>query len=255
MRTLYGKVTLIAGGTSGIGLATAKAFLANGAKVVIGGRDQQRGEHAELQLRKLGDAVFHACDVTKSSSVADFVAFAVKHYGALNCAVNSAACDFKPTATHDMSCDEASHMMSTDVLGVFNCMKYEIEAMLGSGEGVIVNVSSVNGLSGAPTAAMYSAGKHAVIGLTRSTALEYIARGIRISAVCPGATDTPRRERRIVGQTDDEVRENQKQLAQTMPIGRLAKPEEIASAILWLCSPESSYVVGHSLVIDGGLHA
>ncbi len=145
--------------------------------------------------------------------------------------------------------------MSIDVLGVFNCMKYEIEAMLRSGGGTIVNVSSVNGLSGAPSASMYSAGKHAVIGLTRSAAKEYIARGVRINAVCPGATETPRRMRRTAHLTEGQLLEREEQLAQAIPIGRLARVEEIASAILWLSSPESSYVVGHSLVVDGGLLA
>jgi NAD(P)-dependent dehydrogenase (short-subunit alcohol dehydrogenase family) len=255
MPTLRDKIALIAGGTSGIGLATAKAFLAHGAKVIVGGRDRHRGEAAEKQLRDLGDAIFHVCDVTNPMSVADCVAVAVKHYGGLSCAVNSAACDFPANTTHETSNDEASHTLSTDVLGVFNCMKYEIEAMLRYGEGTIVNVSSVTGLSGTPTAAMYSAGKHAIIGLTRSAALEYIARGIRINAVCPGPTDTPRRDRRAVGQSEDEMQESNERLARAIPIGRIARPEEIANAILWLCSPESSYVVGHSLVIDGGLHA
>jgi NAD(P)-dependent dehydrogenase (short-subunit alcohol dehydrogenase family) len=252
---LHGKVALITGGTTGIGLATAKAFLANGAKVVVSARNPEQGAAAELQLREFGDAIFHKCDVTDPSSVAALVAFTAGHFGQLNCAVNSAACDSKPAATHEVSFEDASTTISTDVLGVFNCMKYEIEAMLRFGGGSIVNVSSVNGLSGVPTAAVYSAAKHAVIGLTRSAAKEYIARGVRINAVCPGATETPRRIRRMAHLTEAQLREHQEQLAQAIPIGRLARADEIASAILWLSGSESSYVVGHSLVVDGGLHA
>jgi len=225
MQDLLGKVALISGGTTGIGLAAAKAFVASGAKVVVAARNPERGIQAEQELRHLG------------------------------CAVNSAAFDSRPSATHEVLCEEAGKAISTDVLGVFNCMKYEIGTMLQSGGGTIVNISSVNGLSGAPTAAVYSAGKHAVIGLTRSMAKEYIARGIRINAVCPGATETPRRERRTAHLTSKERREDQERLSQAIPIGRLAKAEEIASAILWLSSTASSYVVGHSLVVDGGLQA
>lgn len=255
MHSLAGKVALIIGGTTGIGLASAKAFVASGAKVVIAARNPARGAAAELQLRALGDAVFHECDVSDPSSVAELVAFTVDRFGQLNCAVNSAAYDSTPAATHEISFEDASSTLATDVMGVFNCLKYEIEAMLRSGGGTIVNVSSVNGLSGVPAAALYSAGKHAIIGLTRSTAREYIGRGIRINAVCPGATETPRRARRTAHLTPEQLIEHQQQLALAIPIGRLAKAEEIANAILWLSAPESSYVVGHSLVVDGGLHA
>jgi NAD(P)-dependent dehydrogenase (short-subunit alcohol dehydrogenase family) len=255
MHSLHGRVALITGGTTGIGLAAAKAFVARGAKVVVAARNPERGAAAELQLRTFGDAIFHRCDVSDPSSVAELIAFSLDRFGQLNCAVNSAAYDSKPAATHETSFADASNTISSDVLGVFNCMKYEIEAMLRSSGGTIVNVSSVNGLSGVPSAAVYSAGKHAVIGLTRSAAKEYIARGARINVVCPGATETPRRVRRTAHLTEDQLLEHQEQLAQAIPIGRLAKAEEIESAILWLSSPESSYVVGHSLVVDGGLHA
>ncbi|WP_293937180.1 SDR family NAD(P)-dependent oxidoreductase [Iodobacter sp.] len=255
MQSIHGKVVLITGGTTGIGLAAAMAFVANGAKVVVAARNVEQGAEAQLQLSKLGDAVFYGCDVSNPLSVAALLRFTVEHFGQLNAAVNSAACDFTPAATHEMSFEMASNTISTDVLGVFNCMQQQIQAMLRFGGGTIVNVSSVNGLSGAPTAAMYSAAKHAVIGLTRSTAKEYIGRGVRINAVCPGATETPRRTRRTAHLSEDHLLEHQAQLAKAIPIGRLAQANEIANAILWLSSAASSYVVGHSLVVDGGLHA
>ncbi len=255
MHSLHGNVALIIGGTTGIGLASAKAFVASGARVVVAARNPERGAAAELQLRAFGDAVFHRCDVSDPWSVAELIAFTVDRFGQLNCAINSAAYDSTPAATHEISFEDAGNTLSTDVMGVFTCMKYQIQAMLRSGGGTIVNVSSVNGLSGVSSAALYSAGKHAVIGLTRSAAKEYIARGIRINAVCPGATETPRRVRRTEHLSQDQLLEHREQLALAIPIGRLARAEEIANAILWLSSPESSYVVGHSLVVDGGLLA
>jgi NAD(P)-dependent dehydrogenase (short-subunit alcohol dehydrogenase family) len=145
--------------------------------------------------------------------------------------------------------------MDIDVLGVLRCMQAEIAAMRTAGGGTIVNVSSINGLSGVAQAALYSAGRHAVVGLTRSAALEYIGEGIRINAVCPGAVDTPRRQRRMQALPSEQAAAQQASLAQSIPIGRLAQADEIAAAILWLSSDASSYVVGHSLVVDGGLTA
>ena len=144
--------------------------------------------------------------------------------------------------------------------GLWLCLKHEIKAMQRGGDGdsaggAIVNVASINGLSGTPTASIYSATKHAVIGLTRSAARETIARGIRINAVCPGATDTPFQHRPHLGLSASEQQARHAQLAQLIPLGRLARPEEIAAGIRWLCSAASSYVVGHALVIDGGLTA
>jgi len=256
MYQLQNKTVLISGGSTGIGLAAARSFIAQGARVLLAARDEERGELAAKSLRDLGgEAIFQPCNVCNPDSVAAAVQAAVTHFGRLDCAVNSAAYDAQPMAAHQVSSEEAGTLLTCDVLGVFNCMKYQIQAMLQSGGGTIVNLSSVNGLSGAPGAALYSAGKHAVIGLTRSTAKEYIAQGIRINAVCPGATATPRRARRTAHYTPAQLSEHQQQLAQAIPIGRLAQAEEIAQAILWLSSSASSYVVGHSLVVDGGLSA
>jgi NAD(P)-dependent dehydrogenase (short-subunit alcohol dehydrogenase family) len=250
------KVALIVGGTSGIGLATARSLLGAGATVVVASRSAARGADA---LEELGSssprASFIQCDVTNAESIRNLVAAVVKRHGALDCAVNSAAAEFKPARAHETTGADVTALLTVDVEGLFNCMRAEIEAMLAGRGGTIVNVASTTGLSGTPTAALYSAGKHAVIGLTRSTAREYIADGIRINAVCPGATDTPRRVKRIAHLSDAERAELAEALAKEIPIGRPATADEIASAIVWLSSPASSYVVGHSLVVDGGLTA
>jgi NAD(P)-dependent dehydrogenase (short-subunit alcohol dehydrogenase family) len=256
MQDLQGKVALISGGTTGIGLAAAKAFIACGARVVIASRNAERGAEAERELRQFGgEGVFKRCDVTDLAAVAELVAFVQARFGQLHCAVNSAACDSQAAALHEVAFEDMGATIATDVVGVFNCMKVQIGSMLKHGGGTIVNIASVNGLSGAATASVYSAAKHAVIGLTRSAATEYIGSGIRINSVCPGATQTPRRERRMAHLSAEEQAQAREQLARAIPIGRLAKAEEIASAILWLSSSASSYVVGHSLVVDGGLCA
>jgi NAD(P)-dependent dehydrogenase (short-subunit alcohol dehydrogenase family) len=247
------KVALIVGGTSGIGFASAEHCVAAGAKVVISGRDSAKGIEAQ---RSLGpSATFIGCDIAQPSSVEVLFQTVVAQFGRIDCAVNAAAIATGSALLHQTSNADATALLSTDVFGQFLCMKHEIEVMLKTGAGTIVNVSSVNGLSGTPAAAMYSAGRHAVLGLTRSAALEYIARNIRINAVCPGATDTPRRHRRVAHMTPDVQSELTTQTAQGIPIGRLATAVEIANAIFWLSSPSSSYVVGHCWVVDGGLSA
>jgi NAD(P)-dependent dehydrogenase (short-subunit alcohol dehydrogenase family) len=253
---LHSKVALIVGGTTGIGLATARAFASAGAKVILAARSSVKGAEAICELASLGaHATFIECDVSDPSSVSHLLNSALRQFGTLDCAVNSAAYDFKLAKAHEIPNDEASALLAVDVQGLFHCMRAEIAAMLGNGGGTIVNVASTTGLSGAPTAALYSAGKHAVIGLTRSTAKEYIGNGIRINAVCPGVTHTPRRERRVAHLNSVERTEHDQALSSEIPIGRAAEAQEIANAIVWLSSPLSSYVVGHSLVVDGGLTA
>jgi NAD(P)-dependent dehydrogenase (short-subunit alcohol dehydrogenase family) len=253
---LTSKIALIVGGTTGIGLATARAFASQGAKVIVASRNKDHGATAVSSLVALGsDACFIQCDVGSASSVDNLLSSVLGQFGRLDCAVNSAGYDLKLARAHEMQPRDVSEQLSVDVEGVFSCMRAEIDAMLGKNSGTIVNVASTTGLSGTPKAALYSAGKHAVIGLTRSTAKEYIGDGIRINAVCPGPTITPRRERRTAHLSPKERSEHASALVMEIPIGRLASAEEIANAIIWLSSPLSSYVVGHGLVVDGGLTA
>ncbi len=253
---LNSKVALIVGGTSGIGLATAKAFALAGAKVIVASRNSDKGAAAVHELALLdANATFLECDVANASSVTRLLDSVLGKFGTLDCAVNCAAYDFKLARAHEVQDREIAEHLAVDVQGLFICMRDEIVAMLHNKSGTIVNVASTTGLSGTPTAALYSAGKHAVIGLTRSTAKEYIGEGIRINAVCPGVTNTPRRERRAAHLNNAERSDQEQALAMEIPIGRPALAEEIANAILWLSSPLSSYVVGHGLVIDGGLTA
>lgn len=253
---LNGKVALVVGGTTGIGLASARAFASAGATVVVASRNSGKGATAVGELASLGaNATFFECDVSDTSSVTHLLESILGHFGTLDCAVNCAAYDFKLAKAHEVPDREVAELLAVDVQGLFSCMRAEILAMLRGKGGTIVNMASTTGLSGTPTAALYSAGKHAVIGLTRSTAKEYIGDGIRINAVCPGVTDTPRRERRAAHLSKAEKSEQDQALALEIPIGRPATANEIASAILWLSSPVSSYVVGHSLVVDGGLTA
>ena len=201
-----GKVALITGGTDGIGLAAAKAFVDAGAKVLVVGRNAERGARAIEYLRRGSDGAvgatchdtrFLAIDVSDPAQVEIMVAKAVEFFGRLDFAVNNAAAEFPLIDMADIPIDAVDHSIAVDLRGTWLCMKHEIESMLNSGGGAIVNVSSVNGFSSSAKAAMYSATKHGMNGLTTAAAKEYIARGIRINSVCPGAIETPRRQRRL----------------------------------------------------------
>ena len=259
-----GKVALITGGTDGIGLAAAKAFVDAGAKVLVVGRNAERGARAIEYLRRGSDGAagatchdtrFLAIDVSDSAQVEIMVAKAVEFFGRLDFAVNNAAAEFPLVDMADIPIDAVDHSIAVDLRGTWLCMKHEIESMLKTGGGAIVNVSSVNGFSSSVKAAMYSATKHGMNGLTTAAAKEYIARGIRINSVCPGAIETPRRQRRLAGFTAEQVAAHYAKYADAVPLGRVGRAEEVAAGILWLCSDAASYVVGHHLVVDGGLSA
>ncbi len=256
MYDFKGKVALITGGTEGIGLATAKRFVDEGAKVLIAARKAERAEAALAHIGgPVGAAVFFAADMAVPEDIEAMVAHCLSTFGRLDFAVNNAAASFPLVNTADMPMEAAEHSIAVDLRGTWLCMKHEIPAMQKTGGGAIVNVSSVNGMAASPKAAIYSATKHGVNGLTAAAAREYMAEGIRINTVCPGAIETPRRQRRLEGKTADEVKAHYADLAQRVPAGRVGTAEEVAASIVWLCSAEASYVVGHHLVVDGGLNA
>jgi NAD(P)-dependent dehydrogenase (short-subunit alcohol dehydrogenase family) len=248
MKEFEGKVALVTGGGSGIGRATALAFAREGAKVVIGNRNVERGEETVSIIRKAsGTASFKRTDVM----VAAEVEHAVKTCGRLDIAFNNAGIegDVKPTLI-DHTEANFDAVMEVNVKGVWLSMKYEIPQMLKIGGGAIVNCSSVAGVIGFPGIGIYSASKHAVIGLTKAAALEFSAQGIRVNAVNPAVIDTE-----MVDRLADGMNVKKDDLTTFHPIGRLGRVEEVAEAVLWLCSDKASFVTGHSMMIDGGFTA
>lgn len=247
--TFTNKVALVTGATSGIGHATAIAFARVGAKVVVSGRRENEGNETVALIRKAGgEAAFVKADVSSEADVAALAAKALSTYGRLDAAFNNAGVEDQPAPVHEQTVENYHRIMNTNVLGVFFSLKHEIAAMLKNGGGAIVNNSSVAGLIGFPGAALYVASKHAVIGLTKSTALEYATQGIRVNAVSPGGIETPMFDRFTEGLGTD----GRNQIAALHPIGRTGQPEEIAEAVLWLCSDKASFVTGQSLAVDGG---
>jgi NAD(P)-dependent dehydrogenase (short-subunit alcohol dehydrogenase family) len=252
MKEFDGKVALVTGGGSGIGRATALAFAREGARVVIGNRNVQRGEETVQMIRDFGGkASFRRTDVSVAADVKALVDHAVKTHGRLDSAFNNAGIegDMQPTLV-DQTEANFDAVMDVNVKGVWLSMKYEIPPMLEQGGGAIVNCSSVAGVIGFPGIGIYVASKHAVIGLTKTAALEYSAQGIRINAVNPAVIDTE-----MVDRLTDGMNMKKDDLTTFHPIGRIGRVEEVAEAVLWLCSGKSSFVTGHSLIIDGGFTA
>jgi NAD(P)-dependent dehydrogenase (short-subunit alcohol dehydrogenase family) len=252
MKELEGKVAVVTGGGSGIGRATALAFAREGAKVVIGNRNSQRGEETVAMIEKAGGtASFKQTDVIIAAEIEGLVDYAVKTYGGLDLAFNNAGIEgeIKPTLV-DQTEANYDAVMDINVKGVWLSMKYEIPRILERGGGAIVNCSSVAGLIGFPGIAIYVASKHAVVGLTKTAALEFSAKGIRINAVNPAVIDTEMADRITGGMN---MKKND--LVPFHPIGRLGRVEEVAEAVVWLCSGKASFVTGHSLTVDGGFTA
>jgi NAD(P)-dependent dehydrogenase (short-subunit alcohol dehydrogenase family) len=250
MSEFEGKVVLITGGTSGIGTSTAEAFAKDGAQVVITGRRDDKGVEVVEKIRgNGGQATFIKTDVQKAEDVKNMVAKTVLIYGRLDYAVNNAGVEQNFAPLPGQTEDDYQFIMDTNVKGVWLSLKEEIPAILESGGGAIVNISSVFGVVGMAMGPLYVASKHAVIGLTKSVALEYAQKGIRVNAVLPGAIETPMIDRFA---RDEETR---KYLSSLHPVGRVGKPEEVAEAILWLCSDRASFVTGESVRVDGGFTA
>jgi NAD(P)-dependent dehydrogenase (short-subunit alcohol dehydrogenase family) len=242
---LNGKVALVTGGTSGIGKATAIAFARAGAKVVLTGRREKEGAQVVAEIKKLGgDAAFVRADVAKDADVKAMVDFTVDKHGRLDVAFNNAGVEWKGPLEKATEA-EYRRIFDINVWGVLNSMRHEIPVMLKNGGGAIVNTSSAAGHVGLPEVSVYIASKHAVEGLTKAVALEFARRNIRINAVAPGVIATEMFDR-FAG---DELRD---QITSITPVGRVGAAEEIAAAVLYLCSDEARFTIGTSLVVDGG---
>lgn len=251
MKEFEEKVALVTGAASGIGRATALAFSREGAKVVVADVQVEGGQETVSMIEKAGgEAIFVKTDVSKSSEVEAMVKKTIEAYGRLDYAYNNAGIEGDTAPTADCTEDNWDRTININLKGVWLGMKYEIPEMLKQGKGAIVNCSSVAGLVGFLGIPAYTASKHGILGLTKTAALEYAKTGLRINAVCPGVIRTPMIERFTRG--DDQA---EAQLTAMEPIGRVGEPEEIASAVVWLCSDAASFVTGHSMVVDGGLVA
>ena len=243
-----GKVVLVTGAGSGIGRAGALAFAREGAKVVVAEYDPDSGkETAALIQRDKGEAVSICTDVSKEDEVKTLTEKTISTYGRLDYAFNNAGIEGKIAPTAECPAENWDHVLAVNLKGIWLCMKYELLQMLRQKKGAIVNCSSVAGLVGFKGLPAYVASKHGIIGLTRTAALEYAKENIRINAVCPGVIQTPMVERVTGGNAAVQA-----QFEAGEPIGRLGQPEEVAAAVLWLCSEAASFVTGHAMVIDGG---
>ncbi|WP_109488560.1 SDR family oxidoreductase [Occallatibacter savannae] len=244
-----GKVALVTGAASGMGLAAAQAFAEAGATVALA---DFREDVVKAEAQKLVTAGHKAiavrCDVSDDAQVEQMVERIVSEFGRLDAAFNNAGVMAKIAATAESSREEWDRVIGINLRGVWSSMKYELRQMQRQGSGAIVNNASVGALTGNPGIGSYIASKHGVVGLTRTAALEYVQHGIRVNAVNPGLIDT-QIARDVVSGNEEAYND----IAKNVPIRRAGRPEEIASAVLWLCSPGASYVVGHALTVDGGM--
>jgi NAD(P)-dependent dehydrogenase (short-subunit alcohol dehydrogenase family) len=240
-----GKTAFITGAASGIGRATAVAFAVEGARVVVTDRVEAALRETGESVKEIGGEVLAiACDVSKPEEIEAAVARTVNTFGRIDCAFNNAGVENKATPLHEIELEEWDRILGINLRGTFVCMKHEIAQMLRQGGGVVVNTSSGAGIRGVAGGASYAASKHAMIGMTKSAALDYAKRNIRVNCILPGNIATPMMDRFTDGDIQKAI--------DLEPVGRLGKPEEIAEAVLWMCSDLGGFVTGASVVVDGG---
>lgn len=247
--TFKNKVVIVTGGASGIGRATAIAFAKKGAKVAVA--DWKENDEMVDLIKELGsEAIFIKCDVSKTDDVKAMVAQTIAAFGRLDYAFNNAGIEGTSAPTQDCSEENWDKTIGVNLKGVWLCMKYEIPEILKQGKGVIINCASVAGMIGFAGLPAYVASKHGIVGLTKTTALECATQGIRVNVVCPGVIQTPMIDR-LTGKTKEAI----ERFKGFEPIGRFGLPEEIANAVVWMCSDEASFVTGHVMAVDGGFTA
>ncbi len=239
------KVALITGGSFGIGRATAVAFARSGAKVAIADWEMC-GKTLDLIKAAGGETIFILCDVSKAKDVKAAVKKTVATFGRLDFAFNNAGIEGAMASTQEATEENWDKTIDVNLKGVWLCMKYEIPEMLKQGKGVIVNCASIAGVEGFPGLSAYVAAKHGIIGLTKTVALEYAQNGIKVNAVCPRATNTPMNDRMA-----RKMKKTEKRFDAMQPIGWLVEPEDVADAVLWLCSDEASFTTGNAMVVEG----
>lgn len=242
------KVALVTGGASGIGRAACLAFAQAGARVISADVDLAGAEATAAMIRMDGgECQAVRTDVARDDETAALIDKVVSNFGRIDCAFNNAGVEGELAATADCSLENWHRIIAINLTGVFHCMRHEIRQMLRQGGGSIVNCASIAGLVGFPSLPAYVASKHGIVGLTRAAALEYATQNVRVNAVCPGTILTPMLERVAGGKAQAEAAFGPQE-----PVGRLGRPEEIADAVLWLCSSGASFVTGHALAVDGG---
>jgi len=255
MGLVEGKVAFVTGAASGIGRASAIKFAQEGAKVIVADVSVKDGEETVKMIKDAGgEAAFIRCDVAKASDVQAAVQFAVTTFGKLNCALNNAGIPSGNALISDTTEADWDRVININLKGVWLCMKFEIPAMLAAGGGAIVNTSSTGGLVAVPKHTPYSGAKWGVNGITKVVAVEYAKAVIRVNSVCPGLILTPMIEPAFQG---DAATKKQVEALMTSatPMGRLGKPEEVAEAVVWLCSDKASYITGQNIAVDGGMTA